>query len=504
MVSAPPGPRGVAVRLFLTVFLVYAAHFASNVVRETYLAMALGEHLSVRVDEYLGLHPDLFEIAGRGAYINNNPGASVAGAVPYALARPALALLFRWKPGLVAPKPAATYDDPRPNRNRFMNEARARGLDVKLALAALIMQVGLMAPIGALAAVVMFRYLRARLGDDRPALWLALLYAVGTPIFFRSAFLNQNALMAHYTLFAFAGVTWPGADAGRVRRMEVWAGLWLGLALLTDYSAAPLIMAFGVWRCWEGWRAEGLRGAFGAGLRVGAGAAGPVALLFLYQWMAFGHPLFPAQRYMPPTQFSVRGWNGMTLPTADLLWRNLLDPRYGLFAFSPMLAAAFAAPWVRERRGAPAAGELGFIAAAFAAVWLFNSANQFASLQWNTGVRYMVPLVPLLFLALVPVLLALPAAWRWVLVAPTLVISWAVAMARESVPESLARLATRGLELPFLTVLEKTAAAYAPVLARGSWPFVLAAYGMLGLAIAVVWRWGRERGARAGAADMTA
>ena len=87
-----------ASRLFLTVFLIYAAHFASNVVRETYLAMSLGERMSVRVDEYLGLHPDLFEIPERGSYINNNPGASILGALPYAAARPAISCLLYTSP----------------------------------------------------------------------------------------------------------------------------------------------------------------------------------------------------------------------------------------------------------------------------------------------------------------------------------------------------------------------------------------------------------------------
>ncbi len=121
---------GVALRLFATVWLVYALHLATDVVRETYLALSLGDHLSIRVDEYVGLHPDLFEIPGRGAYINNNPGASMLGALPYAAARPFLAVLFRLKPELVQPKPPTTYADPRPNRLRFTNLARERGLDI--------------------------------------------------------------------------------------------------------------------------------------------------------------------------------------------------------------------------------------------------------------------------------------------------------------------------------------------------------------------------------------
>lgn len=498
--STPCSPRpAVAFRLFFTVFLIYAAHFASNVVRETYLAMSLGERMSVRVDEYMGLHPDLFEIPERGAYINNNPGASILAALPYAVARPAISTVLRLKPDLARPKPAARYDDPRPNRNKFMNEARARGLDIKLALAAASMQVGLMAPLGGLAAVVMFLFLRARLGDERIALWMALLYAFATPIFFRSAFLNQNALVAHCVLFGFVLLAGKGAapaggavetvdreNGGVVPQSLAGAGALAGTAVLIDYSGAPLLLAFGLWAFAGGWARGGMRAALRTSLWFTLGAAVPLVILLAYQTSAFGNPLFPAQRYMPATRYSVHGWNGLSVPTLELLWRNLADPRYGLFAFCPMLIAAIVAPFLKSGFWSPGRRELAFIFGATGALYLFNSANQFALLQWNTGVRYMVPAVPLLFIALVPVLLRAPGWLAWVLIIPTLTISWSVSMARESVPESLARIFTGGFELPWLTVLEKTAESYAPFLAGGTSP--LPVFALLGAILWVIWR----------------
>lgn len=497
-VSASRLPR-TASRLFITVFLIYVAHFASNVVRETYLAMSLGERFSVRVDEYLGLHPDLFSIPGRGAYINNNPGASMLGALPYAVASPVIGAVLRLKPELTSPKPAATYDDPRPNRSKFMNEARARGLDIKLALAAASIQVGLMAPLGALAAVVMFFFLRVRLGDERMALWMALLYAFATPIFFRSAFLNQNALVAHCVLFAFVLLAEKrgGLASGSVGSRDTenvrfppgslaGAGALAGTGVLIDYSGTPLLLAFGMWALAEGWARGGVRAALRAGAWFTIGAGVPLAILLAYQAAAFGNPLFPAQRYMPATQYSVRGWNGLSVPTLELLWRNLFDPRYGLFAFCPMLIAAIAAPFLKSDFWSTNRRELAFIFGATGALYLFNSANQFALLQWNTGVRYMVPAVPLLFIALVPVLLRAPGWLAWVLIVPTAVISWSVSMARESVPQSLARIFTGGFELPWLTVLEKTAASYAPFLAGGTSP--LPVFTLLGIIVWLIWR----------------
>src|SRR5262245_28519573 len=77
-------PKGIAVRLFLTCWFVFAIHATTNIVREVYPAVAMGDHLSFRVDEYAGLHPDLFELPGHGWHINSNPGASMIGFIPYA------------------------------------------------------------------------------------------------------------------------------------------------------------------------------------------------------------------------------------------------------------------------------------------------------------------------------------------------------------------------------------------------------------------------------------
>ena len=437
------------VRLFLTVWLIYTIHFATDIVRETYLAMSLGERLSIRVDEYVGLHPDIFELEGRGAFITNNPGASMAGAIPYAIARPFIDGLFRLRPSLAQPKPPTTYDDPRPNRRRFLNAARERGLDVRFGLAAASMHAGLMVPLAAAAAVLVFLYLRGRLRDERAALWLALLYAFGTPIFFRSAFINQNALTAHATLAAYILLTGGvGADNDRGvlhGRRVAGAGALLGFGVLCDYSGVPLAIAFGVWLLLIGWKGGGVRSAVNNTVSFGMGALAPIAVLLAYQWAAFGNPILPAQSYMPPTRYSVLGWHGFIWPNPELMWRNLFDPRYGLFAFCPLLLLAVAAPFMSHRPGGPTNRELTLGFGATAALYLFLCSVAFAFLQWNTGVRYLVPAVPLLFFACVPVLLRLPRWARLLVVAPTVAISWAVSMTRDDVPAALTRVIADGV-----------------------------------------------------------
>jgi hypothetical protein len=467
---------------------VYALHATTNVVRETYLALSLAERFSIRVDEYLGLHPDLFEIPGRGAFINNNPGASVLGAIPLALARPALAGLFALKPELIAPKPPATYADPRPNRTTFMNRARERGLDVKLGLAALITQVGLMAPLGALAALLVFQYFRERGATERAAAGIGLLYAFATPVFFRSGFLNQNAILAHLTMVAWilmVGLR-ARAEAEPLPRGHAFGvGALLGFGVVVDYSAVPLLLVFGLWVLAAS-RPGGWQAAVANALSCAAGVAIPIVGLLAYQWVAFGSPWFPAQRYMPATEYSVIGWNGFFVPTPELLLGNLFDPRYGLFVFCPLLLAAFAAPFVKNAPGDPTRTQLAWSGAACVALYLFSSANQFATLQWNTGVRYLVPATPLLFMATVPVLRAMPRAPRLTLVGVTLVISLAVSMTRESVPDALRLVFSEGPTLPIFLALDRMASGY-PALQFGAIGPLLV-LGVSAALLALLWR----------------
>ena len=118
-------------KLFLTCWMVYGLHFATNIVREHYPAFSLAERGTLRVDPYLGLHADLFEIAGRGAFINNNPGASLIAAVPYALVRPGVdwvdARVQRSRAASGGPIPLQYLDD-RPLRVEFFRKVRERGL----------------------------------------------------------------------------------------------------------------------------------------------------------------------------------------------------------------------------------------------------------------------------------------------------------------------------------------------------------------------------------------
>ncbi|HET9533379.1 MAG TPA: hypothetical protein VFQ92_23710, partial [Blastocatellia bacterium] len=236
--------RGIAVRLFITCWLVYAMHFATNTVREIYPALALGDHFSFRVDEYANMHPDLFEKEGYGWHIGNNPGASMLAAIPYALARPIIDPIVESVQRKRAANPQLeppSYNSPWPMAREFYKEAWRRGLDIKFGLGAFVMQSMCMAPISALAVVVMFFLLRRLFGSNSTAFWLSLLYAFGTPVFFRTGYLNQNLMLGHIAFMGFVAMWNPGDNGWWTTRQRFFlGGLAGGAALLMDYSGVVL------------------------------------------------------------------------------------------------------------------------------------------------------------------------------------------------------------------------------------------------------------------------
>ena len=88
---------GLRWRLFLTCWVLYTLHFATDFAREHYLVMSIVDDHSFALDKYYGLHVDIFqnppEAPVQGAHHGANPGISMIAAVPYALLKPAVDLV---------------------------------------------------------------------------------------------------------------------------------------------------------------------------------------------------------------------------------------------------------------------------------------------------------------------------------------------------------------------------------------------------------------------------
>jgi hypothetical protein len=455
---------GTAVRIFLTTWLVFTLHFATNTVREIYPAMSLGDHLSFDVSEYSGLHPDIFTLEGRGTFINNNPGASMIGAIPYLISKPAIDLVVdrvqRSRAGQQAVDPPK-YDTIYPMAQEFYKAARDRGYDVKFGLAAGTTQAFASAPISALGAVVMFLALLGLTKNIRVSAILSLLYAFSTPILFRTAQLNQNVLLANFALFAFVLIMRPAAAANKKRPFYLLSGLLCGWTVVLDYSGVVFVLALSIYVFLK-WKDTEKNNRKVSGLvRFAAGVAVSISVLLAYQWICFGNPLLPAQSYMPPANFTDLGYRGFSFPRADLLFETAFGMRYGLFTSAPILLLVFAVPfWLRRSSRLMEYRETFFVVLFTVMFFIFCSANQYGRMQFNTGVRHILPVVPFLFILAANVLLRLPKLFAVPFAIAATYWSWCLAMYRDveqgsGILEAVKHITLEGFQLPWLTTLER-------------------------------------------------
>lgn len=462
------------VRLFLTAWIVFSLHYATDFVREHFLVVSMVEDRSFDLTPYFGMHPDIFRnppnARVQGVHHGANPGISMLAAIPYAVTRPLVDRVVARQLALRKARndTSAVYNDPREARVRFYRQAFERGLDVRFGLVGVITMVLCMAPLSALGIVAMFTLLRGAGLAEKTSAWLSLLYAFGTPVLFRSAYLNQNLAIAVVALVSFL-LLWNPSNVVRMRpqRRLLLAGLAGGFAFLSDYSGALATGLLGLYAIVRARDADsGFGGPMKAAAGYGLGAAGPVLLLWLYQWAAFGNFILPPQHWMPAAQVhSELGYQGITGPSAELFRMLLLHPAFGLFVSAPLLILALGAPLVAWRgRSFIPARELMLCGAISVATILFFSTVQYTRLQWSTGIRYLMPVIPFLYIAAVVVLVRLPKWLGWPIIVLAVTVGWSMAMVRNQygVHQNIIRVFVEGLQLPWLSTLGRMAGQYAP------------------------------------------
>lgn len=482
--------RGVEIRLFLTLWLVFLLHVSTFVTREQYLTMALVEKHSVRLDEYADLHPDLITIPGRGTYLGNNPGISILAAPFYALAYPAVKRAAPVRPAPAAENAEAETKELRPNRLAFFKKVRARGLDIRLAVVALFTAGFFMAPLTALSGVLMFRLIRHLGCGVSSALGLALLFGLGTPMFFRTATMSQNLLVTLLGMFAFALLWWPSGTRPEEKTARYFAaGLLAGWSVVTDYTGIVTLLALGLYALALELKDRPFARALVDPLWYAGGALGPGLFILVWQWLCFGNPWLPAQFYLPKSVVAgYQSAHGFGWPLKEALWGLLFDPLYGLLVFAPIFALAIYHPALQWRRTSRVPGHVALFAwFFFAALWIFCSSIHYTVRhQWQDGVRYIVPALPFLFLLVADVLAQAPRAVTALVALAAVAETWCLSMVRESPLDSIVKVMLRGFELPWLSTLVKTAAAYYPPLAEGASPLGLLL--VAGVALWGLWR----------------
>jgi hypothetical protein len=233
-----------------------------------------------------------------------------------------------------------------------------------------------------------------------------------------------------------------------------------GWAVVLDYSGLVVLLAVAIYAVVRRASLPAESKARGDLGQFALGAIISLAVLAGYQWSAFGSPFYPAQSYMPPATFTGYGYRGMDWPQPDLLWETAFSIRFGLFTSAPILLLALYIPaWFRGPLRLLDDRETWFVLLFSLAFFLFCAANQYGRMQFNTGVRQVVPVTPFIFLLVAGVLRRLPIRLAVIIGIVTTYWSWCLAMYRDveqglGVLESLIHVTLEGPRLPWLKTLE--------------------------------------------------
>jgi hypothetical protein len=164
-----------------------------------------------------------------------------------------------------------------------------------------------------------------------------------------------------------------------------------------------------------------------------------------------------------------------------------------------VLLLALAAPLVNRgsSRRMPAL-ELGALLGFFAVLWVFFSGVNYTRLQFNTGLRYLSPILPFLFVPAALVLMRLPRFAAYAIGVAAIAQGWSLAMYRDvergplGVFDPVLQVFAGGFQLPALTTLARVGGPFAFYMPYGPNPIPLFL-----LAAALIWGVWRLPAARA-------
>lgn len=350
--------------------LVHFSPAATGSDRYVLLLLSMVERGTLRIDPYRTLTTELATADGHW-YLNTNPGMSFLAAPAWAALQPA-----------AGPPDGLTV----PSSLRFF-AAHFAGLATTTAAAS------------ALTCALLAAILLQITGRTAPALLGAALYGLGSIAFFFSTRLQQNVFIAFLATLIWVLLREAGGVPSRGTLAAV--GFLLGLGLFVDLSVVPLGVAVLVALAWE-------RRLLRSFPWLAVGTLLPLAGLALYQQTTFGHPVWPAQAYIPREGTVIaEGLLGLSLPSPGRFLPQLVSPGCGLFVFMPWAVLPFLPGGFRERLRAFAPGEVALAASALLGYILWVGilpSSQFCQF----GPRYLLPVVPFLVAAAVLALRSWP------------------------------------------------------------------------------------------------
>lgn len=272
------------------------------------LVRAITEKRSLRIDEYASNTGDKAVFHGH-FYSDKAPGTAFVAVPAVAALRPVLRLA-----GI----------DPNDSRGGMWLSYTAT-------------LVGAMIP-ATIAAICLFWLTQRMGGTPTSAMFAALVFALGTPMFAYATIFFGHALAAASLMVSFTAAV-AVRHAGTARRdacLGAAVGLVGGWAIVTDFTAAvPVVLVAGL-------ALVNARARPGTVRRIAlAGSLGGIAtlaVLGLYQFLAFGSPFHLG--YSNDTIGPAEGFFGIARPSLHVLGSLMLGRYRGLLPLAPVLALA--------------------------------------------------------------------------------------------------------------------------------------------------------------------
>ncbi len=369
-----PTPLAIAILTFLAIAVFSPNNNSSQVVTRLGLTLSIVERGELNIDRFAKITTDKALFEGH-YYADKAPGLSLLGVPAVAATR---ALLQNYNPRVES----------------------SDGFVYRLYSLAAVLSVN--ALLSALAAAGIYVAARRLGASEQAAIFGSFAIAAGSPFLGWSTTFFAHSVSGSLLLILLLLTAVALAD----RRLPLPArpflsalliGVLAGIAIVIDFTTAPPLLIGGVLMLFSARNIATGRWSFLAGLALG----GIVGLLPLpiYNYLAFGSPLHLGYSSVVGFAGMQQGLFGVTWPNPVVSVLLLLGPQRGLLLLCPLLL--FAIPgfrhMYREPRTRPSAIIIAATALSF--FWL-NSSYHYWNGGSSTGPRHMVPMLPLLGVAL--------------------------------------------------------------------------------------------------------
>jgi len=250
-------------------------------------------------------------------------------------------------------------------------------------------------------------------------LWLIVVYALGTLMFFYSTRLFSHALNIIFLFGSFLIL----ATVRSKKTESKWvflAGLANGLALFMDYLTLPSTLVIGIYGLFVVPKQSIWKYLMGSII--------PVIALLLYQTITFGHPFAMPQSFMTGDNKEVfEGSMGLAFPSLTIMWKLLFSVYRGFFVYMPiMICSAYLLIRLLLNVNHPNHIAWVVIASVAIAQLFFNSAMpNFWNGGYIFGPRYLIPVIPFMIIPLAEAYRYLPAWLIGLTGVISILINWA-------------------------------------------------------------------------------